>query len=118
MNNLMKEFEGKADILGVYISEAHAEDEWPLGTKYCYNQPKEMETRLEIANTFVKDFKVETPMLVDTMDNQFDNSFAAWPERFYIVHNDRVVFVGYPTTEFGFDRETLRSTLHNIVNSL
>lgn len=40
-----------------------------------------MESRLKIANGFVDDFNFEIPMLVDTMNNEFDALFAAWPER-------------------------------------
>jgi len=115
MNSLQKEFKGQVDFLGVYISEAHATDEWPLGVKYCVEQPKTMDTRLSIANEFVTNHKFLLPMLVDTMDNQFDSLFAAWPERFYIVQDNVLALVGEPTTEFGFDREILRSTLRSML---
>jgi len=107
MNSLQEQFSGVVDFLGVYISEAHANDEWPLGVKYCYNQPKIIKTRLEIANDFVRDFNFKISMLVDTMDNEFDSLFAAWPERFYIVEDGVLTLVGEPTNEFGFDRNSL-----------
>ena len=47
-----------------------------------YEQPKEMQARLSIANGFVNDFGIKLPMLVDTMDNEFDSNFASWPERY------------------------------------
>jgi len=111
MNSLQNEFSEKADFLGVYISEAHAKDEWPLGVKFCVEQPKTMDVRLLVANNFVRDYGVKLPMLVDTMANEFDTTFAAWPERFYIVQNGKLALVGKPTTEFGFDRELLRLKL-------
>jgi len=116
MNSLQDKFKSQVDFLGVYISEAHASDEWPLGIKYVYEQPKEMETRLHIANGFVNDFKVKLPMLVDTMANEFDNNFASWPERFYIVQGNKLMLVGEPTTEFGFDREIIRSALNSLLS--
>lgn len=118
MNSLQDEFASQVDFLGVYISEAHASDEWPLGVKYIYEQPKEMETRLSIANGFVNDFKFNLPMLVDTMENQFDSHFAAWPERFYIVKNNTLILVGEPTTDLGFDRDLLRRYLVSALDSL
>jgi len=111
MNKIQSEFEGKIDFLGVYISEAHAQDEWPLGVKYCIDQPKTIEERLEIARNFVTEFHFELPLLVDTMSNEFDNVFAAWPERFYIAKNNEILLVGEPTTEFGFDRVQLRKNI-------
>jgi type I thyroxine 5'-deiodinase len=115
MNSLQSKFAGKIDFLGVYISEAHAQDEWPLGVKYCFNQPKTIEDRLEIARNFVSEFKFELPMLVDTMANEFDTRFAAWPERFYIVQNNELVLVGEPTTEFGFDRTQLEHAFNELL---
>ena len=39
----------------VYISEAHARDEWPVGDPIIIDQPKTLSKRLEIANKF-RDF--------------------------------------------------------------
>jgi len=116
MNSLQEKLHNQVDFLGVYINEAHATDEWPLGVKYCVEQPKTLETRLEVANGFVKDFDFKLPMLVDTMDNEFDAKFAAWPERLYIVHNNVIRLVGQPTNEFGFDRRTLLASLRQCVD--
>lgn len=113
INSLREDFSDEVDFLGVYISEAHAKDEWPLGVKYCFDQPKDMKTRLQIANDFVRDFRFKPVMLVDTMDNEFDNAFAAWPERFYIVKKGQFAMVGMPTTEFGFDRKNLGAILEH-----
>jgi type I thyroxine 5'-deiodinase len=66
----------------VYILEAHAKDVWPLGKKICFNQPKTIEERLQVANTFVKDYGFQIPMLVDEIDNNFNDIYAAWPERY------------------------------------
>jgi len=117
MNTMQNTFASEVDFLGVYISEAHASDEWPLGVKYVYEQPKELKTRLQIAKEFVDKFKVKLPMLVDTMDNEFDSHFASWPERFYIVKNNQLVLVGEPTTEYGFDRRILFTTLESFLLS-
>lgn len=111
MNTLQEQFAGVVDFLGVYISEAHAQDEWPLGVKFCYNQPRSIDTRLNIAKQFISDFDFKIPMLADTMDNEFDANFAAWPERFYIVENGKMAMVGVPTNEFGFDRMLLHNEL-------
>ena len=32
------------------------------------------------------------PMVVDSMDNLFDKNFGAWPFRFFIVHNNHLVY--------------------------
>jgi len=49
MNNLFKEFKDTADFLMVYIKEAHAIDEWPLGNHCVVKQHKSLEERINIA---------------------------------------------------------------------
>jgi hypothetical protein len=45
------------------------------------------------------------------MDNNFDGTFAAWPERWYIIWHDQVKEIGEPTTEFGYDRDHFKSQI-------
>jgi len=86
-------------------------DEWPLGRTVCLNQPKSMKERLAIAKDFKEKYDFQLPLLVDEMDNNFDGKYASWPERFYIISNGRMELIGSPTTEFGYDREDVRSWL-------
>jgi type I thyroxine 5'-deiodinase len=68
----------------VYISEAHADDEWKLDQEICFKQPKSLQQRIKIAQAFVKDFNFTVPMYIDLMDNNADNAYMASPERLYI----------------------------------
>jgi len=113
MNCLQETWKLTANFLAVYISEAHAKNEWPLGNIVSLNQPKEMEQRLSVAKHFVEKFHFEIPTLVDKMDNNFDISYACWPERFFIIQNLTMKLVGEPTTEFGYDREEIVNWLKN-----
>lgn len=85
-------------------------EEWPLGTKESVPQPKSLGERLERARSFSKRYPSQVPVLVDGMGNEFDERFAAWPERFYILScsaddsQPRLHLVGEPTVEFGYDR--------------
>ena len=36
----MDMYQDRVDMLTVYIEEAHASDEWPIGSRICYVQPK------------------------------------------------------------------------------
>ena len=60
------------DFVTVYIREAHASDEWPLGTAICIAQHKTIEDRLQAARDFVRQFEWTVPCAVDTMDNTFN----------------------------------------------
>jgi len=88
---------GYASFLAIYIQEAHAFDEWPVGKKISFcNQHKTLSTRCSLA----KDVKSgEFDVLVDNMKNQFQTIYAAWPFRFYIFHNDKIVMKGQPNVE-------------------
>jgi len=108
MNCLHSENQDIVKFLVIYISEAHAQDEWPLGKKVCIMKHKTIKDRLNAANKLKDEFGMKIPILVDTMENSFDNSFASWPERFYIIENGKMEFIGFPVTEFGYDRIQLQ----------
>eukprot|EP00164_Ancoracysta_twista_P000206 GFYU01000297.1.p2 GENE.GFYU01000297.1~~GFYU01000297.1.p2 ORF type:complete len:137 (-),score=49.65 GFYU01000297.1:266-676(-) len=84
MNTMYADFANVADFVIVYIREAHAQDEWPLGKQVCVNQPTTNEGRLEIASKFVQDTGIKIPVVMDLIDNQFCEGFDAWPEQFFV----------------------------------
>jgi len=56
----------------------------------------------------VEEWKFPIPMLVDTMDNQFEKEFAAWPLRFYVIQNNKLVFKAQPDADYyAYDVNTL-----------
>jgi hypothetical protein len=70
--------------------EAHASDEWPIGSRYDYDQPKTLEARRAVAEDFRKAVNWEIPMVLDEMGdlNTFEHMYHAWPLRWYIIHTD------------------------------
>jgi len=89
----------------VYIMEAHADDEWPIsssrympnGEKVAVNQHKTMEERLDAAFAFRDKFDLRNSrILVDDMLNTFNNAYAAWPFRYWVVDGKEVRLVGMP----------------------
>jgi len=73
-------------FVSVYITEAHAADEWPIGNTISFcKQPKKLNERVELARRLTEEIPFPFPVVVDTMENTFDSIFAAWPFRFYIV---------------------------------
>lgn len=106
MRRVKQEFGHRMHMLSIYIAEAHAKDVWPLGDKVSVLDHKDMDERLAVANQFVADTGYDIPMLVDTMSNEFDDSFAAWPERYYLIRSDGTIeHLPLPTHEFGYDRD-------------
>jgi len=99
-----------ADFLAVYIIEAHARDQWPAGKISTCTQPTTNQERLELANTLVESKQVTIPLLVDPIENGFEEAFAAWPIRFYILHQEKVLFKAQPSG-VGYDLEQVFACL-------
>lgn len=77
------------DLAIVYITEAHADDEWPISGKYKYNQPITNSERKIVASDFIVQCQAEVlPVYLDPLPgNPFENQYASWPIRFYIFEN-------------------------------
>jgi len=102
------------DFLTVYISEAHAQDEWKLGRPdgVCVNQHKNLEERILAAKNFVGDFNYPSDsentsmtIVVDSWDNDFDSTFAVWPERAFIIDGGRLSYISKPAPDGSIDWE-------------
>ena len=79
----------------MYVSEAHARDEWALYSDVCFDAPKTLAERAAIARRFATRLHGGVPLVVDGLDNAAERAFAAWPERLYVVGADgRVAFKG------------------------
>jgi len=103
----------------VYITEAHAIDEWPLGNEIsvCY-QPKSNSSRISLAKSYRQQFDLKVPILVDTIENKFEKEYSLWPFRFYIMVGGRVVKKAQPRAEndpgeFSYDIDEIRQWLAN-----
>jgi len=112
---LYNKYKDRTGFLVVYITEAHAKDEWPVGKTISFcNQPKVISERCDLARKYSEDNQLTIPVVVDTMDNSFESKFAAWPVRFYVVKNGKLVFKAQPNTEhYAYDPTELSKWLKN-----
>lgn len=95
LNALYRTFAGdKVDVRIVYIEEAHATDEWPVGsTLYAYKQTKALSERVAVAAA-TKALGLEAPIVLDVPPaNAFSALYCPWPARFYIVGADGTLLV-------------------------
>jgi hypothetical protein len=106
-------------FLVIYIAEAHARDQWPVGkTISCVDQPITIEQRLENARQCKKNFNFEIPMLVDNMDNTFHLTYGSWPFRFYVIHDGKLALKAEPHKEnFCYNIDELNQWLDNFYSS-
>lgn len=95
----MERFHPRADFAAVYISEAHASDEWPISeAPRSFQQHVSMSDRVAAAKAFISDFHVapQVRWFADTMDNSFNKAYASWPFRFWVLTPDQVLLKPMP----------------------
>lgn len=65
LNELFAQLADHVDFLTVYIAEAHATDEWPIGSRFKYTQPRTVAARIAIAKEFMAREHYNLPTVVD-----------------------------------------------------
>jgi len=107
---MQRQFSQVANFLMIYISEAHASDEWPIGrTISCVKQPTSIEERFENAVKFINEFQIDFPVVLDSIENHFDSSFSAWPMRSFVLSVDSKLL--YKTQPNILDKNNLENDL-------
>lgn len=82
----------------VYIAEAHAEDEWPIGAPVvAVNQHKNTAERAKACKDCADALGIQLPTVLDGTDNEFDDTYASWPLRFYLIDNGIIEHIAMPT---------------------
>jgi len=85
----------------VYIREAHANDEWPSPSSRDQPEGKvidipshsSLEGRIDVARRMKDEMKINSKVevLVDNMEDTFNKEFAAWPIRYFIAKEGRLL---------------------------
>jgi type I thyroxine 5'-deiodinase len=104
-NDLIKRSDiSKIRFVIMYCQEAHASDEWQIGSKYKINQHKTLEERIECAKLLMKDYQYSGEILIDSMNNSFQEIYSSWPTRYYLIHNNQIKYICEPkNATFTFD---------------
>jgi len=90
------------DCKFIYIAEAHAQDEWPIGNQFFRSdtsslfQTHSLEARRKTAQTLLEQFPLEIPIWIDDpLTNQFQNNYSPWPLRWYVIDEKGILsFIG------------------------
>lgn len=82
----------KRDILFILIQidEAHS-SAWPAGLENQPEPQKDISDRLERANKFVSEEIVPFPVFVDTWNNDFAETYLAWPDKYYLFDENLTI---------------------------
>ena len=66
LSALQTQYGDRCVFLSVYIAEAHAADEWPVGARISFcDQPRQLGQRVALAASFVQKYDFTLPMVVD-----------------------------------------------------
>ncbi len=99
----------------IYIREAHPTDGWatPKNQQDGINiaNPTTEQKRAEIAATCTLKLGLSWPTLVDSMDDSTNKSYAAWPDRFYVVGTDGKIALKGGQGPAGFKANELEAFL-------
>lgn len=83
----------------VYLAEAHAQNQWPIGSHIKISAHRTLDDRRAAAQQLVQElaWSVDAiPVWCDNMHDTFLETLAAWPLRFYIVHEQRFRYIAEP----------------------
>jgi type I thyroxine 5'-deiodinase len=82
----------KINIIVIYISEAHAADEWPISHSHTTTQHKSIQERIYAARKVVVPQGLK--IYCDTLEeDNFENKYSAWPERAYIIERNVLKYI-------------------------
>ncbi|MBI3462955.1 MAG: hypothetical protein HY000_07820 [Planctomycetes bacterium] len=96
IEKLYEDYKDRAHIYVMYIREAH-----PVGgprrppEEFKISDPKTLEERQRVAREFAEKVGLTIPILVDTMDDHVEQSYAGWPDRIYVIDaTGKIAFQG------------------------
>jgi len=100
LEDLQEKFRNRVIFKVIYITEAHAQDTWPIrssrgsknGKPVLYNNPKDVQERIIIAKDFQRDFNSKIDILLDYTE-KFEDLYSPWPLRFFIFMNNEIKFI-------------------------
>jgi len=82
-----------------------------MGSQRCvYKQPVSLFDRKRIARDFIRDMDFKIKLMVDLIDNNFDEAYCGWPERYWVIHKGLITFMA-DVGPFGFRLDLLRDYL-------
>ena len=76
---------GRYAFASVYLAEAHASDEFPLGRHVEVRRHTTLDERRAAARGFAAAVGWRLPLYVDALDDAIADALRAHPERFYVL---------------------------------
>ncbi len=118
---MCEEYRDRVEFFVVYIQEAHPSDGWQMDINVdedvVFAQPKTADEREHVAEACTLNLDLSIPTLVDDMENSTDESFAALPDRLYLVGVDGKIAYGGAPGPWGFRPDELEAAIKEALAS-
>uniref|UniRef100_H0VCZ4 Iodothyronine deiodinase n=1 Tax=Cavia porcellus TaxID=10141 RepID=H0VCZ4_CAVPO len=101
-----------ADFLIIYIEEAHASDGWAFKNNVDIRQHQNLQDRMRAAHLLLAK-SPQCPVVVDTMQNESSQLYAALPERLYVLQEGRILYKG-KSGPWNYNPEEVRGVLEKL----
>lgn len=76
-----------------------------------FAQPKNFEQRFDVAEKCAARLDMKTPVVIDSMDNQTAENYAAFPDRLYVIDMEGRVSYKGGRGPFGYKPREMEQTL-------
>jgi hypothetical protein len=116
LDEMYRQWKGEVEFVTVYVREAHPVDDraaTPTNETagILIKQPATLEERCSVAKQCVAALHLQTPLVVDQIDNRVGLTYAAEPDRLYVIDIDgRIAFRSGPGP-FGFNPGEMEQSL-------
>lgn len=111
MKEIQARFADRATFLTIYTQESHPADSGDfVDNAFSINQHKNLEERLIAADQLRQ--LTSGPFLIDNMKNEASDIYGSFPERLYIILNNKIVYQG-GMGPMGYKPEEIESWLDN-----
>lgn len=105
----------QARVVVVYLREAHAMDEWPMGCHVQVSQATTLDDRAESARHFKASTRLQVDaVFIDGLEDGFMHLMSAHPQRFFVVDSTGVLRLKAMPFEGGYSLEDVDRCLSEL----
>lgn len=116
LRELYAQYSEQVQFLVIYIREAHPTDGWDIGSEVRIADPRKIEERRALAGECAVALQHGIRTYVDEMDDRVMTTYAAWPERLYLVDTAGMIAYAGGLGPWGFAPEELQAAIESTLN--
>ncbi len=115
IEQLYRRYRDRAEFLMIYVREAHPRDGWRMESNDRRGvdivQPATYDERVAVAGQCQERLALETPLLVDTIDDAVGARYSGMPSRLYLIDREGRIAFKSGRGPFGFQPAALEQAL-------